>query len=124
MEEGFTLYPSEKTQKFGPNIGSPVTWRFDNGERPQGVTNPNYTNVWATVSELVVQPALTYNTINMSLNQCLPNRLIAIQKLLDVQDFFTLTSPVANKQKTGRRGRKADAKSKSNDSQSDEMDGN
>jgi len=58
----------------------------------------------------------------MSLNQCLPNRLIAIQKLLDVQDFFTITSPTAIREKTGRRGRKSNAKSKSSEPREGEIE--
>jgi hypothetical protein len=45
----------------------------------------------------------------MSVNQCTPNRLLAVQKLLDVQDFYEISSPTANKEKSfggGRRGKR------------------
>jgi len=117
--KGFTLYPTKLTERFGSNIASPVVWKFDNGLRTDRV---DYPDVLATADGSFQQPACTYNTINMSLNQCLPNRLIAIQKLLDVQDFFTITSPTAIREKTGRRGRKSNAKSKSSEPREGEIE--
>ena len=54
----------------------------------------------------------------MSINQCTPNRLLAVQKLLDVQDFFEITSPSANRasnKSSGRRGRRGKSSSKAVD---------
>ena len=112
MTKGFTLYPTKLTEGLGSNITSKTVWSFDNGDR----TRSGYSNVYATARSSYQQPPCTYNTTNMNLLQTLPNRLIAIQKVLDVQDFFTLTSPTANKEKGGRRGRKSNAKSQTNPS--------
>lgn len=108
---GFTLYPSPVTQNFGSNIATPVIWHFDNGERPgmQG-----YTDVQGTVSTTLQQPMCTYNTVNMSLTQTEQNRLLCIQKLLDVQEFYNVVSPMANKErKSSRRGRQVKSESTS-----------
>ena len=118
MDRGFTLYPSHITEGFASNIVSPTTWSFDNGTRSAS----GYSTVYATARSTYQQPPCTYNTTNMSLVQSLPNRLIAIQKLLDVQDFFTLTSPTANKEKGGRRGRRSNAKSQTNPSSDKETE--
>jgi hypothetical protein len=108
---GFTLYPSSVTQNFGSNIASPILWHFDNGERPgmQG-----YSDVYGTVSATLQQPICTYDTVNMSLNQTRENRLLCIQKQLDVQEFYDVVNPVGNKErKSNRRGRKVKSDSMS-----------
>lgn len=106
--KGFTLYPSPIVQAYSANIGSPIDWTFDDGRR---FGSEPHVPGWVIAKP--VQPPCTYGTINMSLNQCQPNRLIAVQKLLDVQDFFSLTSPGApreNSKSGGRRGRRVNSK--------------
>ena len=108
---GFTLYPSSVTQNFNSNIASPLSWHFDNGERPgmQG-----YTDTYGTVSTILQQPICTQDTVNMSLTQTRENRLLALQKLLDVQDFYNVVNPIGNKErKFSRRGRKGKSESTS-----------
>lgn len=104
---GFTLFPVPLTAAYGPNISSPLSWFFDNGER-YGIEP----HVAGRTVATDVQPPCTYRTTNMSLNQCMPNRLLAIQKLLDIQDFFSITSPGAPRESkpSGRRGRRGKSK--------------
>lgn len=113
---GFTLYPSKQTENFGSNIASPFTWYFDQGFRSQTA----YSNVLASGHAFPQQPYGSSNVSNMSLNQNFPNRLLAIQKMFDIQDFYNIDSPTANREKkpSGRRGRKSGSSSKSSDSES------
>jgi len=107
--KGFTLYPTEHTAKFGSNIGSPNKWSFDAGQRTGGGLPPNFVNVLATCHVTNQQPPKTSNVTNMSLNQCFPNRSLALQKLLDIQEFYSIKSPTANRESKprGRKGRKS-----------------
>lgn len=105
---GFTLFPTDLTQYMGSNIASPYLWHIDNGDRGE-----YQAGVFGYASVRNNQPPCTYNTTNMSLNQCMPNRLLAVQKLLDIQEFFDLTSGAAVREKPrsgGRRGRRGNSK--------------
>ena len=113
LSKGFTLFPTLSTSAYGSNISSPIQWWFDDGNR-----FPPLVPVIPSAFTKDQQPPCTYRATNMSINQCTPNRLLAVQKLLDVQDFFEITSPSANRasnKSSGRRGRRGKSSSKAVD---------
>lgn len=102
LSKGFVLFPTFYNQQLGSNIGHPYKITIDSGIRTLG---PTYATAYGDGQEV---PG-AYSATNMSVNQCTPNRLLAVQKLLDVQDFYEISNPTANKEKSfggGRRGRR------------------
>lgn len=109
VTRGFTTWPNFHTQNLGSNIGSFIGIYQDDGIRP-------VTNVTPSIINWSQRPFGSTYLTNMSVVQCTPNRLLVIQKWLDVQEFYSNIS--SDKSSSG--GRKSRSKSRGKFDKTDE----